>query len=180
MNFIIYDLEATCWRGRPPGEISEIIEIGAVRLDRYGEVTGTFNQFIKPVVNPLLSPFCTQLTSIQQEDVDRAEKFPDVLELFKEWSGIYEDEYLMASWGEFDKEIIISNCELHDLEYEWVETHINLRKAYRRLKKLSKPVGLKKAVRVEGFEFTGIHHRGISDAENLAKIFAKYVDEWEV
>ena len=180
MNFIIYDLEATCWRGRPPGEISEVIEIGAVKVDRYGEVVGTFNQFIKPTVNPYLSPFCIQLTSIQQEDVDRADKFPEVIEYFKDWSGIYEEDYLLASWGEFDKEIIVVNCELYKIESDWVHTHINLRSAYRQLKKLNKPVGLKKAVRKEGFEFTGIHHRGMSDAENLAKIFAKYVDEWEL
>jgi hypothetical protein len=32
MNFIIFDLEATCWMGRPPHGINEIIEIGAVKV----------------------------------------------------------------------------------------------------------------------------------------------------
>ena len=40
--------------------------------------------------------------------------------------------------------------------------------------------GLKAITKKEGFEFTGIHHRAIADAENLAKIVAKYIDEWVV
>ena len=30
----------------------------------------------------------------------------------------------------------------------------------------------------EGFEFTGTYHRGLSDAQNLAKVFVKYIDMW--
>jgi 3'-5' exoribonuclease 1 len=48
-----------------------------------------------------------------------------------------------------------------------------------KFKRMKQPIGLKKAVVREGFEFTGIHHRGISDAENLAKIFAKHLDVWQ-
>jgi len=33
-SIIVVDLEATCWKGRPPsGMISEVIEIGAVKLN---------------------------------------------------------------------------------------------------------------------------------------------------
>jgi inhibitor of KinA sporulation pathway (predicted exonuclease) len=39
-------------------------------------------------------------------------------------------------------------------------------------------MGLKSAVEREGFEFTGTHHRGIDDAENLAKIFVQYLGLW--
>jgi len=38
--------------------------------------------------------------------------------------------------------------------------------------------GLKRVTKQEGFEFTGIHHRAIADAENLAKIIAKFIDQW--
>ena len=71
----MFDLEATCWLGRPPHGVTEIIEIGAVKYNGYGEELGVFNQFIKPTVNPLLSPFCTKLTSITQENVDRSKTF---------------------------------------------------------------------------------------------------------
>ena len=179
MNYIVYDLEATCWQGSPPGYVQEIIEIGAYRINSYGEVTGEYNRFIKPYLNPTLSAFCKELTSIQQVQVDRARGFPEVIEEFQDWAGIYEDDYLLCSWGKFDQKMLIRDCQLHDLEVEWLEHHINLKKQYRDIRKLRKTIGLKSAVEKEGFEFTGIHHRGISDAANLSKIFTKFLDEWQ-
>lgn len=178
MNFIIYDLEATCWDGRPNTMVPEIIEIGAIRVNGYGEFLGSFNKFVKPILNPRLSIFCKDLTSIEQKDVDRSSKFPDVIEEFQEWAEIFYEDYQLCSWGDFDKKMLIQDCELHDMEFEWVEHHINIKKQYKEIKRLPKPRGLKSAVEKEGFEFTGIHHRGISDAENLAKVFLKYIDEW--
>lgn len=158
--------------------IQEIIEIGAIKLNPYGEVTGAFNQFIKPVLNPRLSAFCQELTTIEQEDIDRAKSFPDVIERFQDWAEIFDEDYLLCSWGNFDRTMLIQDCRLHRMEEEWAEEHINLKRQYQELKKLRRPWGLRRAVESEGFEFTGVHHRGIDDAENLAKIFGKYLDEW--
>jgi 3'-5' exoribonuclease 1 len=178
MNFIIYDLEATCWED-PQGRVSETIEIGAIKINEYAEIKDTFSQFVKPVVHPFLSPFCINLTSITQVDVNRADKFYAVIQDFQDWIDIFEEEYLLCSWGNFDKTQLIKDCQLHNMEWEWLEEHINLKAQYQDIKKLTKPYGLKKAVKREGFEFEGTHHRGIDDAYNLAKIFGKYVDVWQ-
>ena len=178
MNFIIFDLEATCWQGRPRTMIQEIIEIGAVKINSYGEVIGTFNQFVKPILNPGLSAFCQELTSIDQYDIDRAKKFSYVIEYFQDWIDIYDEDYLLCSWGNFDRNMLVQDCRLHKMEYDWAEEHINIKRQYQEIKRLRRARGLRKAVEIEGFEFTGIHHRGIDDARNLAKIFLKYLDEW--
>ncbi len=156
----------------------EIIEIGALRLNRYGEVLDAFNQFVRPVLHPRLSPFCEELTSISQEDVEYAQTFPAVIEDFQDWALIFDEDYLLCSWGNFDKRMLIQDCRLHGLDFDWVQPHINLRRQYQEIRRLSKPSGLKKAVMKEGFDFTGIHHRAISDAENLAKVFRSHLDEW--
>ena len=179
MNYIIYDLEATCWAGKIRELEQEIIEIGAFMLNHFGEVTGTYNRFVRPFLHPYLSPFCTSLTSITQEDVNRAGKFPEIIEEFQDWAKIYEEEYLLCSWGSFDRKMLVKDCKLYQLESEWAENHFNIKSQYQEMKKLRRPCGLKSAVIKEGFEFTGIHHRGISDAENLAKIFGKYIDDWQ-
>ena len=179
MNFIIFDLEATCWEGSPNGIEQETIEIGAICLNRYGEFLGSYNRFIKPILNPYLSPFCKELTTITQEEINRAKTFPVVIEEFQDWAEIYENDYLLCSWGSFDKKMLIHDSILHKLEYEWIEQHINLKKQYLEYKRINRPYGLKKAVEKEGFEFTGTHHRGISDAENLAKLFRKHLDIWQ-
>jgi 3'-5' exoribonuclease 1 len=179
VKFIIFDLEATCWEGRPPAMTQEIIEIGALAIDQYGEVQGAFNKFIKPVLNPSLSIFCRQLTTIDQTDINRAREFPQVVEAFQDWIDIFEEDYLLCSWGNFDRKMLIQDCQLHRLDSEWAEQHINLKQQYQEIKRLSRPRGLKTALKAEGLEFTGTHHRGIDDAENLAKIFVKYLDMWQ-
>ena len=178
MHFIIYDLEATCWEGTPRQKTQEIIEIGAVLLSPYGEVKGTFNRFVRPILNPNLSFFCKKLTSIEQHNVDRASRYPVVLEAFQDWCEVFYEDCIFASWGNFDKKMLLQDCELHDMETDWLETHINLKRQYQEIKKLRQPWGLKKSVEREGFEFTGIPHRAISDAENLAKLFIAHIDEW--
>lgn len=180
MNYIIYDLEATCWENIPIGYIQETIEIGAFRINAYGEIRGKFNRFVKPVVHPTLSPFCRQLTSIGQEDVNRARTFPDVIQEFQDWARIDEEDYLLCSWGSFDKKMFINDCRLHRLDADWVEHHVNLKEEYRVKKRLKNGIGLRKAVEGEGILFTGMHHRGISDAENLVKLFLKFLGSWNL
>lgn len=179
MNFIVYDLEATCWLGRPPHGVNEIIEIGAIKLNQYGEVTDEFSRFVKPTINPVLSHFCTKLTSIQQDDVDRARPFNKVVEDYMDWIGIYDESYLLCSWGDADKRLLLSDCNIHNIETEWLDHHINIKNQYFRLKKQVKKTGLRRSVKREGFEFTGTAHRAISDAVNTAKIFSKYIDVWQ-
>jgi len=180
LNFIVFDLEATCWEEKRHNHIQEIIEIGALKMDRFGEVLGRFERFVKPVFFPTLSPFCKQLTSITQNDVESADEFVPVIEDFLDWIGHYDDEeYLLCSWGFYDRKQLIHDCELHKLEGDWANQHISLKHQYNEYKRNRKPIGLNKAVRQEGFEFTGTHHRGIDDAINLAKIFVKYKDIWQ-
>ena len=64
-QFIVYDLEATCWRSRKPRKV-EIIEIGAVKLNENLEIIDDFCQFVRPKLHPEISPFCTKLTSMSR------------------------------------------------------------------------------------------------------------------
>ena len=180
MRYIIFDLEATCWRGKPPRGITEIIEIGAIKVDRYGDVIGQFSKFVRPTVNPLLSGFCKNLTSIRQVDVDQAQTFKHVLEDFKDWAEIYDQDFILLSWGIDDQKLLRNDCRLHKKESDFLEQYIDLKRAYRNMKKIKHASGLKSTVKKEGFEFTGLHHRAISDAENLAKVFIKYLEDWDL
>jgi inhibitor of KinA sporulation pathway (predicted exonuclease) len=164
--------------GRPPKGVQEIIEIGAFKINEYGEVLSSFNKFVRPWVNPILSGFCQKLTKISQVDVNGAQKFPSVAEAFQDWIDVYNEDYLLCSWGKFDIQLLANDCDLHHMEKDWLEYHTNLKQQYHNIKGMVKYTGLKNTTHREGFEFTGIHHRAISDAENLAKIFIKYIDEW--
>ncbi|MEO3766021.1 3'-5' exonuclease [Streptomyces sp. B8F3] len=81
-SFIVFDLEFTTWPGAPerdwsaPGELREIVQIGALRLDAEFAVAEEFETLVRPVVNPRLSPYFTDLTGIDQETVDREGRDP--------------------------------------------------------------------------------------------------------
>lgn len=177
MNYIIYDVEATCWQGHHNRQ-QEIIEIGAIKLNGYGEVDSVFSSFVRPILNPMLSSFCKELTSISQVDINQAAQFPVVIEEFMEWIEVDEENYLLCSWGSFDKEIMCTDCILHDIDDDWVYDHIDIKQQYQEIRRLRNPRGLRRVVENEGFEFTGEQHRAIDDAKNLAKVFLKYLDEW--
>jgi 3'-5' exoribonuclease 1 len=180
LNYIIFDLEATCWENTPIGYVQEIIEIGALLVDDYGQEIERFNAFVRPSRHPNLSPYCKQLTGITQIDVNRAKHFPEVVNQFMDWAEIDDDDYILCSWGEFDQKMLAADCRLHGFGEAWLKHYVNLKGEYRRIKRLPKGIGLKKTVEIEGFEFTGDHHRAISDAENLAKVFVKYLGTWEL
>lgn len=182
MNFIIYDLEATCWDFKSDDYIQETIEIGAVMLDRFGEVQGEFNHFVRPILHPTLSAYCQELTSIDQVAINRAELFPHVIEDFQDWIGYFdEEEYYLCSWGSFDRKLLIQDCKLHDLESDWIEPHhINIKRQYQDMKRLRRSCSMARALRTEGIEEEGTKHRGIDDARNLVEIFLKYRDVWQI
>lgn len=56
MRFIIFDLEATCDENTSNFD-NEIIEIGAVQFEDKIRV-GSFQSYVHPKVNPILTPFC--------------------------------------------------------------------------------------------------------------------------
>ncbi len=178
MKFIVYDIEATCWEGRPPGMVQETIEIGAVALDRFGGHLGEFSRLIKPVIHPQLSHFCRKLTQIDQAEVNRAQDFTRVFRAFEQWVEADREEYLLASWGGFDRTQLMKDCQLHQLEDYWLDEHINLKSQYQQIRKLSKKRGLKSAVRHEGHVWEGEQHRALTDARNTVKIFLELIDMW--
>ncbi len=178
MNFIIYDLEATCWLGAPPNDVNEIIEIGAIRLNGYGEQLGSFKRFVQPFVNKKLSPFCKELTGIQQTQVSSAKLFPQVIEDFWDWGEMDTEDYTLISWGNQDQVLLRNDCTLHQMDTTWLDPHLNLKKAYKELKNLKKSPGLVNTLDSEEIDFEGRQHRAFDDAFNTAKIYVRYLDEW--
>jgi len=177
MNYIIFDLEATCWDGWDKSQ-NETIEIGAVLVNENKEIVSEYSEFIKPLKYPILSEFCKNLTSIQQCDVDSAKYFSEVIEDFKNWITQNGNDYVLCSWGFYDRKQFESDCQVHDLDDNWVKRHISLKHQYGKFKKLKRAIGMKNALINEGIELEGTHHRGIDDARNISKIFIKYFQKW--
>ncbi len=180
MQCIVYDLEATCWDGEPYADQSEIIEIAAYKVDRYGKITGPFQSFVKPMLFPKLSPFCRRLTTISQSEIDKAPQFGEVLDNFLDWVGDFHEETVFCAWGKYDPRMLIRDCDLHDYPDDWLVNTFNVKSAYRDLKGHNRAVGLIKGCEIEDIDFEGIPHRAIWDSYNLLQLFMKYYKSWEI
>ncbi|MBN2891048.1 MAG: exonuclease domain-containing protein [Bacteroidales bacterium] len=173
----IIRVEATCWKERNVRKQNEIIEIGAVKINRRGDILDEFNEFVKPKLNPKLSPFCKELTTITQNEIDNADYFPAVIERFKNWINL-DDFFYLCSWGFYDKNQFVKDSELHQLDTNWLKNHISLKHQYTEIKKLKKHIGMANALKIENIPLKGTHHRGIDDAKNIAQIFIANITKW--
>lgn len=171
---VIVDLEATCEQIKDPRYISEIIEIGAVKIVD-GKIVDKFAIFIKPTIHPILSDFCKELTSITQEDVDNGEDRKTALMNFREFC---KDTDVILSWGMYDRNQLGKECSRHGIEVNWLKRHRNLKEEFSLLLGREKQYGMAKALSIAGLKLDGTHHRGIDDATNIGKIYIKYKDQW--
>jgi 3'-5' exoribonuclease 1 len=171
--FLVIDLEATCCDLKSiPGNEMEIIEIGAVMVNAKDlEIVSEFQTFIKPVRHPILTSFCTELTSITQNLVDRAPNFEEAIANLRDWLSGYHN-VVFCSWGDYDRKQFILDSTYHRIElpYPIPTRHLNLKQLFTENQGLNKRMGMKWALELAGIELTGTHHRGIDDARNIAKL----------
>ncbi|MCL1894654.1 MAG: exonuclease domain-containing protein [Holophagaceae bacterium] len=181
-QYIIFDLEATCWDGpRDESQCSEVIEIGAVKLDASATHIDTLQTFIRPTINPVLSAFCIDLTSIQQNDVDHAPSFSEAMDTFAQWICKGSTDIMLVSFGHYDKNQILEESKAKGYSGDIVRLLDNHRSIKHDLADLRKVRvrGLKRTLRMLGIPHDGTLHRGIDDAMNTAKIFRVVFDEWK-
>ncbi len=179
MEYIVFDLEFNQDFSLPESRkvcrsCFEIIQIGAVRLDRDLKETGTFRRFVKPVIYPEINPFVTELTGITTKQLDSEETFPEV---FREFAGFAEGgESVFCIWGMADMKELFRNIEFHKLDPKLLsKRYINLQPyaalhfklSQKRLLKLKTTVELLDIPLVYGF------HDALSDALYTAEIFRR-------
>ena len=91
----VFDLEFTAWEGSMarrwlgPGEFTEIVQIGAVKLDPLTcEEVDWFDALVKPRLNPVLSDYFVRLTGITNDDVSaRGMDFEEAYRRFVDFAG---------------------------------------------------------------------------------------------
>ncbi len=169
--YLIIDLEATCTNdGGFPRTEMETIEIGAVLQDAVNyEIVSEFQTFIRPVRHPVLTKFCTQLTSIRQADLADAPTFPEALAAMIRWRSGFASS-LFCSWGDYDRKQFLQDCSYHDVEYPFHEGHLNLKTEFSTAINLRRRLGVAQALQHLKMTFEGTPHRGLDDARNIARI----------
>ncbi|MFG2789733.1 exonuclease domain-containing protein [Streptomyces sp. NPDC048419] len=99
-TFVLFDLEFTTWPGSleqdwsATGQLREIVQVGALRLREDFSVAEEYEALVRPVVNPRLSAYFTELTGIGQEAVDRDGLSP--AEALGEFLGFCRDQSVLS------------------------------------------------------------------------------------
>jgi inhibitor of KinA sporulation pathway (predicted exonuclease) len=170
-QLIIVDIECTCWEhDPPPGEENEIIEIGLCRLrPDTGERFGRRSILVKPE-HSTVSPFCTKLTSLTQEQVEQGVPFAEACAfLQKEYK---THQRVWASYGDYDRQMFERQCAARGIPYPFSPTHLNIKTLFTLLRGMRHDVGMAQALKLAELPLEGRHHRGDDDAWNCAALVA--------
>jgi len=177
-EYIIIDFEATCINPKDKNFQMEIIEFAAVKCDKEFNLVSEFAKFIRPALNPVLTGFCKELTTIQQTDVDNAAGFAKVLADFVLWLNETPGEKMFCSWGRYDKNQLLADCKLHNAEFPFNDEHYNLKricisKAIKEYKMPAKIKGMSDVADFLKIKRTGTLHRGMDDCKNILQILKR-------
>ena len=180
--FVVIDFEATCSETNDDF-IHEIIEFPAVLIDTQNMVIcNTFQRYCKPVINPILTEFCSDLTGISQDQVNKSKGFIDVLKDFEEWLVFHrlgtEHKFAIVTDGPWDmSRFLKTQTDVSCITFPvWAKQWINLRKAYSAFYDVGR-CNLQHMLDDLGMKFEGRPHCGLDDAKNIANIAVRLLKD---
>lgn len=151
---------------------SEIIEIGAVKLNERFEIADKFGCLIKPQYNKEIKPQIVRLTGITSLDISMSASFEKALPAFRNWIG--KGKTRIYSWGKQDIIQLKRECRTKDVMFPPnMQRWIDFQPVYMRLMKLGKAptISLDHASQLCGIDMDkGKAHRALYDAEITATL----------
>ena len=178
--YVVIDFECTCWENQGPERLSkfphEIIEFPAVFLNsKTLEIDYEFHAYVKPTENIVLSPFCTELTGIEQYSVTEADDLASVLFSFEQFlcdNGI--SDFVPCTDGPWDfQKFLYSETERKGMQFpQWARKWVDIRRRFEMAYSLEHWIGVGEMLKHLDLEFEGRPHSGIDDARNIARIVA--------
>jgi inhibitor of KinA sporulation pathway (predicted exonuclease) len=169
---LVVDLEATCSDdGSIAAEDMETIEVGACWVTADGSILDRFQSFVRPIKNPYLTPFCTQLTGILQRDIDSAPSFLNVAASLQRFVKRHRTPgAIWMSWGTYDDKQFTRDSMRHGVDHPIPLPHQNAKRMFAKSQRIGKEVGMAKACELAQLQLVGVHHRALDDALNVARL----------
>ncbi|KAF9650514.1 exonuclease RNase T and DNA polymerase III [Thelephora ganbajun] len=193
---LVLDFEASCGESGFPKNQMEIIEFPTIVYDLQGKKeVGRFHEYVKPVMQPQLTEFCTGLTGIPGTEINSAEPFPPVCERFKAFlknQNLWDDPstYAFITCGAWDlhtmlprqlSQIMSANPSAKSddrlLVTHFQERVINIKTTfqgkygYKHSKEMAQMLG------ALNIHLVGRHHSGIDDCGNILRIVKRMLDD---
>lgn len=168
---IILDLE---WnRGYDKTPLEEIIQIGAVKLDKLGgPIVDTFCIFVHPCVHRKLNRTAKTLPELEAA-FDSPYDFPTALALFTDWCG---RDTVFADWGGDDFDTLRQNCDFWKVRAPEATRLIDLQLAFSLRVGTNQGVALHRAAEYCGIPTPFTFHNALNDAVYTAMVSA-WIDD---
>jgi len=144
-----------------------------------------FHRYVRPSEHSTLSAFCTELTGIEQKQVDAAAPLQEVLAAFVEWVGTSslwksDGDIAIVTCGDWDLNIGIrieaTRKGFVDQVPPWMQRWVNIKQSWMKATGNTRATGMAGMLRDLGIELVGKHHSGIDDARNIARIVTKLLE----
>ena len=173
MNYIVLDFE---WN-QPLTEQdtitdpfpfdSEIIEIGAIKLDETFAAVGEFKTLIRPQFYPHMNGAVVRLTKIRPQELESAPLFPQAFQTFIDWCG---DDCALCSWGPDDIPVLLDNMLLHHIPTEPFPYCYDLQRIFaHEILRENRQCSLEDAVKMLGLPADRAHD-ALNDTRNTVRI----------
>lgn len=115
-NFIVLDLEWNQSSERKQKVNSvlpfEIVEIGAVKLDKNKNIIDKYGQLIKPQVYHQMHYMTQKIVHLDMDELEGGRLFTSVIKEFMDWCG---DDYIFCTWGSLDLMELQRNMKYYDI-----------------------------------------------------------------
>ncbi|GAA4567721.1 3'-5' exonuclease [Planotetraspora kaengkrachanensis] len=163
----VVDVEATCWDGPPPpGQTSEIIEIGLCVVDLESLERVSRHRLLVRPARSKVSEVCTELTGLTQREVDGGVGFQEACDVLR------RDHHARCrtwtSWGDYDRRQF--ERQRASGGYPFGARHVNTKLTYSETYGLTRRLGMKAALEHAELPLEGRHHSGADDAWNIGAL----------
>ncbi len=177
MKCVFFDLE---WnQGYPRSEaerLDEIIQIGAWKLEDGAAEGEGFSAYVRPTVHRRLHHRVRKMLPLEQTEMLRASRFPEVIHRFFRWCG---EDAVFFTWGPSDARVVDLNLIWYGMEeYLSLECR-DLQRIYDiMLRDNEQQTALKDAVEALGLVSALEYHNAGNDAQYTALIAAELLRRW--
>lgn len=152
---------------------NEIIEIGAVKVDKYMKCVNEIREYIKPSIFPAINPIVTEITKIDMDILQ--EKGISFKEAINKLKDMFEDGDVLCSWAKDDIAELIINANHHKyMDLDWLSGYLDIQEYATKILGHKKALGLKPAldelkIKVDNNKL----HDALNDAAYTVEVFRR-------
>lgn len=152
---------------------NEIIEIGAIKVDKYMKPVSEFREYIKPSIFPVINPVVTGITKIDMKLLnEKGGSFENAINKLK---NMFEDGDVLCSWAKDDVAELIINAHYYDYsDLRWLNEYLDIQEYATKMLGQKKALGLKAAldqlkIKVDDTKL----HDALNDAKYTVEVFRR-------